>query len=517
MLDTLWGIQNPEVVERKISYEKLEEIHVLKHQLLKQEDVVRTEEFWDNTIYSINSILWKWTNTPNPFLYKDQTLEGHISNLQSQLKKAIEYEYNAKNHLEEIVNRIVSLRHSVDSPLFDSVTEHLDPKRNLCFLATTNSYDYLRKEVKSISKKWKVKTPNQLREDQIYDELIFFGQFNNLFYGKFSDSTLEFLFTSTRARKIYWVHYEWISSNWKPQIFLVGSNDVHKPFAGKKDIFTSDGKLSITDLDFVPKIDEKRYVDLINISINQDEDNSLAQTQDLEEAYCFLLTEKRDDKSLVAFISANGSKALAISDFDGDGTLDIWKFLPNELGKGMYLLRRTRGAGRDVLEVIADKHLGDDAAYLRGRQIKWKKSLSEVVKTTGLSQSVELLKNMGCTPANKSNLKRWMSDSSIRTSKPSHFYMLMEFAGLKDTASAMWNDMRRINAAHSTAGFELDALLKSKIEDINAGDLYGNTSYEFKLSEDENLGALTAFAIDERLESLVEVPTSWTHWGVREL
>ena len=110
-----------------------------------------------------------------------------------------------------------------------------------------------------------------------------------------------------------------------------------------------------------------------------------------------------------------------------------------------------------------------------------------------------------------------MSDSSIRTSKPSHFYMLMEFAGLKDTASAMWNDMRRINAAHSTAGFELDGLLKSKIEDINAGDLYGNTSYEFKLSEDENLGALTAFAIEERLESLVEVPSSWTHWGVREL
>ena len=174
MLDALWEIQNPEVVERKISYEKLEEIHILKKELLKQEDVARTEEFWDNTIYSINSILWRWTNTPNPFFHKDETLEGHILNLKSQLKKAFEYEYNAKNHLEEIFNRIVSLRQSVDSPLFDSVAEHLDPKRNLCFLATTNSYDYLRKEVKNISKKWKVKTPNQLREDQIYDELIFF-------------------------------------------------------------------------------------------------------------------------------------------------------------------------------------------------------------------------------------------------------------------------------------------------------------------------------------------------------
>ena len=96
MLDALWEIQNPEVVERKISYEKLEEIHILKKELLKQEDVARTEEFWDNTIYSINSILWRWTNTPNPFFHKDETLEGHILNLKSQLKKAFEYEYNAK-------------------------------------------------------------------------------------------------------------------------------------------------------------------------------------------------------------------------------------------------------------------------------------------------------------------------------------------------------------------------------------------------------------------------------------
>jgi hypothetical protein len=93
----------------------------------------------------------------------------------------------------------------------------------------------------------------------------------------------------------------------------------------------------------------------------------------------------------------------------------------------------------------------------------------------------------------------------------------MEFSGIKDIANELWSDMQKINAAHSTAGFELDSLLKNKIEDISAGELFGHTSYEFKLSDDENLGALTAFAIEERLESLVEVPSSWTQWGVREL
>ena len=182
MLDILWGIQNPEVIERKIAFDKFEELHILRKELLKVEDVVRTEEFWDNTIYSINSILWAWSNVPNPFSYhNDKTLEDHVSNLENQLNKAIEYEYGGRVHLEAILDKIKTLRESYESPLFDSVIEHLDPKRKVCFLATAKSYDYLNEQTRNISKKWKVKTPNQLREDLIYDELIFFGQFNNLF------------------------------------------------------------------------------------------------------------------------------------------------------------------------------------------------------------------------------------------------------------------------------------------------------------------------------------------------
>ena len=110
-----------------------------------------------------------------------------------------------------------------------------------------------------------------------------------------------------------------------------------------------------------------------------------------------------------------------------------------------------------------------------------------------------------------------MSKSSIRTSKQSHFYALMEFSDLKSEANKIWTDMRRINAAHSQAGFELDGLLKGKIEDIDAATLYGNTSYEFTLSEEQNLGTMTAFSIEEKLESVVEVPSGWCYFGVREL
>ena len=173
----------------------------------------------------------------------------------------------------------------------------------------------------------------------------------------------------------------------------------------------------------------------------------------------------------------------------------------------MYILRRTQGADRDVIELIADEHLDEESLnlsfHLRNSQKKWKAELNKKVNSVGMEQAIKELKELGCAPASlRSNVKRWMSKSSIRTSKQSHFYALMEFSGLKQEANKIWSDMRKINAAHSQAGFELDGLLKGKIEDINAATLYGNTSYEFTLSDEQNLGTMTAFAIEERLESL---------------
>lgn len=516
MLDKLWSVQEPEIIERRIQNQSLEEIYLLLKELIKHDEVNRSEEFWDITLHSINSVLWVWSNIPNPFSSDDSYLEGNILELENQLKIAKEFEYNPAPILETIFEKIKILRLNNESPLYDAEVEHLDKSRKICFVATSSSYNFLKEAVKQISRKWVVKTPTELRRDETYDEMVFFGQFSNLFYGRFSDPTLEFLFTSARAQKMYWVHYEWISSSWSPKIHLLGSDDKTKPFNGSGDIFLSKGKGTIKDLDFVPKVDEQRYVGLIKRSVSEEE-NLDSESQLLEEAYCFLLTEKRNGKSLAAFVPSVGTKALAISDFDGDGTLDIWRFLPEELGKGMYILRRTQGADRDVIELIADRHLDTDATSLRNSQKNWKKELSKKVNYIGIEQAIKELKKLGCTPASRSNIKRWMSKSSIRTSKQSHFYALMEFSDLKSEANKIWTDMRRINAAHSQAGFELDGLLKGKIEDIDAATLYGNTSYEFTLSEEQNLGTMTAFSIEEKLESVVEVPSGWCYFGVKEL
>ena len=518
MLDKLWSIQEPEIIERKIEFQELEEIHILLKELIKQNEVIRTEEFWDITLYSINSILWRWSNSSSSFNQEDSYVDGNIEQLEIQVSLSKEFEYLSTSILETILDRINKLRLRDISPLFDAELEHLDKKRKICFIANSDSFNFLVAKTRSISAKWTVKMPNELRKDNTFDEIVFFGQFKNLFYGKFSDPTLEFIFTSSRAEKIYWVHYSWISSKWNPKIFLIGSDNSTKPFNGSVDIFKSTGTNSIVDLDFVPKLDEERYVKLINESINLESDSTDITTQTLVEAYCFLLAEKKEGKPLAAFVSTDGSKALAISDFDGDGTLDIWKFLPEDLGKGMYILRRTQGAGRDVIEMLADKHLGPYfSSELRKSQKKWKYALSDRVNSIGLEESIKKLKAKGCHTANRGNLLRWMSEGSIRTRKESHFYALMEFSNLKKEARQIWQDMKRITVAHSQAGFELDALLKNKIEDINADTFYGNTSFEFTLSDEQNLGTMTAFAIEERLESTLHVPSGWTSWGVRQL
>ena len=78
MLDKLWSIQEPQIIERKIQFEPLEEIYVVLNELVKQNEVVRTEEFWDVTLYCINKILWKWSGTPNPFSQEDSYIDDNI-------------------------------------------------------------------------------------------------------------------------------------------------------------------------------------------------------------------------------------------------------------------------------------------------------------------------------------------------------------------------------------------------------------------------------------------------------
>ena len=142
MLDKLWSVQEPDIIERKIQNKSLEEVYLLLKELVKHDEVDRSEEFWDVTLHSINSILWVWSNMPNPFSYEDSYIEGNILELKNQLKVAKEFEYNPTPLLEALFDKISTLRLSNESPLFDAEVEHLDKTRRVCFVATNSSYSF---------------------------------------------------------------------------------------------------------------------------------------------------------------------------------------------------------------------------------------------------------------------------------------------------------------------------------------------------------------------------------------
>ena len=142
MLDKLWSVQEPEIIERKIQNQSLEEIYLLLKELIKHDEVNRSEEFWDITLHSINSVLWVWSNIPNPFSSDDSYLEGNILELENQLKIAKEFEYNPAPILETIFEKIKVLRLNNESPLYDAEVEHLDKSRKICFVATSSSYNF---------------------------------------------------------------------------------------------------------------------------------------------------------------------------------------------------------------------------------------------------------------------------------------------------------------------------------------------------------------------------------------
>jgi hypothetical protein len=76
--------------------------------------------------------------------------------------------------------------------------------------------------------------------------------------------------------------------------------------------------------------------------------------------------------------------------------------------------------------------------------------------------------------------------------------------------------MAKINSAHIEAGQKLDRLLREKINNLDVRNFSGKVQIDFDLLG-ENMGTLSAFRIEAKLNSLVKVPKSWGGWGIKEI
>lgn len=518
MLDNIWDIENIAFSGIKVESQELDNIHKIIEKLKKQPEVNREEIFWDETLHCLYTIRWQWLNVAAPFNSVSEHLDQNIEFFNKKVYQAKELNYLSYELMNDLLNKIIKIRTMNNSPLTDDLIGKLDKQKRICLVSTTSNNSYLKVLVNNMSRKWQVKTINQYRNEDYYDEAYIFGELNHVLgRGRYSDGSDEFIFTSPRAKNNFWVHYEWTKLAWEVSVSLDGYKNKINSLLKENQIFSEIPTSSTSSIDFTPKINEEKYKKLISESLRYHQENEDHESSTTP-AFCFLLSEKSNEKDLAAFISDEGSQtSMAISDFDGDGTLDIWRFKPQDIKKGMYILRRTDSAQRDVIEELADESLGEQAKKLRNSQKEWKNYLNQKVTQIGLEQSVTELKNLGCNPASIMNIKRWIWQSSIKTSKQSDFFALMKFSNVEHRAQEYWSDMRKINAAHGQAGRDLIKLLKDKIEEVDANEITGKTKYDFSLSDTKNLGMMSAYQISDRMEEVIEVPRSWCYWGVREL
>ena len=122
------------------------------------------------------------------------------------------------------MHNINSISNNSEAPLFDEIKTHLDPTHSVCFIQTDPTSLYWLENYTKQIRKWVVKSPSQVRGDVVYDAMVIFGQATKLIKRRgFADTSVEFLLTSPRAKRIYWSHYKWTSIAVQPEISLLGS------------------------------------------------------------------------------------------------------------------------------------------------------------------------------------------------------------------------------------------------------------------------------------------------------
>ena len=170
---------------------------------------------------------------------------------------------------------------------------------------------------------------------------------------------------------------------------------------------------------------------------------------------------------------------------------------------GSFVLLRSEGGG-DLVAVVADRLLGEDAPKLRTMQANWKAGLARRVETEGIDVVVASLRARGVARASRGNLANWMSPRSLRTADETDFVAIMDLVGLRGEARMYWNAMGVLHEAHQRAGHEIRRQLEDVVERTDLDELDTNGLLDFTL--EAGGGTLTAFRVEDVSPQTHEVP-----------
>lgn len=515
-IEKIWLSHSPEFVNRKIEYPTLEELSVQIDKLKSHPEVISNYSIWEKCIEDLILLRWSWLNSVAPFNTKDSYIDEKIEYISKTFETIKINNIFDSVLLDKMLHNIKTISNSNETPLYEEMKNHLEPNHNICFIQTDpSSLHWLEKFTQQNKKNWVVKSPSQLRGDVVYDAIVIFGQATKLIKRRgFADTSVEFLFTSPRAKKIYWSHYKWTSILIKPEVTLLGSLPETKVTHYNNSMFINmndTSKSVFKDESLVPQINEEKYLKNINKLVSID---LIDSQENIEEAYCYILSKEDTNKNYAAYV-LHDEKATVVDDFDEDGKLDIEKVHPSQVGEGMYILKRMEGAGRDVLEEIANSILGESSSVCRQYQNKWRQVLRKKSQEVSEEKVISELKSLGINYINKDTMKRWTTNA-IKPKSNIHFNILLKYLEFDKQIPEIISSMDKIHSAHIEAGQKLDKLLREKINNLDIKNFSGKVQIDFDLLG-ENMGTISAFRVEARLNVLVKIPKNWGGWGIREI
>ena len=433
---------------------------------------LREEQYWNERKQRLSKLIFLFSSAPLPKEYLFEKLNETISFFETDILNCAKfyphYELEYQSLLEDL--RLV-----------------LDTKLDLLKLNTDKVVKTLKGSTAILTKNGKliplikenygnehvhVINSNYLRNKITYENLIVIG----------SDWFPDFIFSSPHARNILVVKFVWMREVCQPKpVFLdpIITNQNKNEFVNNDELIEKEEYIE-SEL-FLPQFD---FSSIILESWQLVERNS-------DEEYVEAIIAHLENDQIV-FLDYDDSSMVRIVDTE-DEELPVKKIKVKNLTQDMFLLLRASGGG-DYIVQLANKILGDRAEELRGLQKKWKDNLRKIVKEKGETWVINELISKGCTIANSTNLRNWMSYRSIKTNSFVHFKCIMEIINLPGQVKDFWQQMSLITQAHIKAGHHVTKLLLELVKRTDLNDLIQQGIMEFELT-DKDAGILIAFRI----------------------
>ncbi|MBZ0319097.1 MAG: hypothetical protein K8L91_21965 [Anaerolineae bacterium] len=335
----------------------------------------------------------------------------------------------------------------------------------------------------------KVIHPLQLKDVTCYEQIIAVGP---------SRWFPESIFSAVRSDQIHIIIFDWIKDRWMPQEVFASP---HKSSGSSSRTHIAVEERETNNLWENLDPESLLYLmDRLGVIKSAATDNDRDEYEDIE-AICIFM-----EGDLAIFLDASESSKIHVIDLEADIENRIARISIDNLEIGMFVLVRTSGGG-DYIIPFANKIMGDIAMQARQYQQHWKERLRSYVKTRGLFETCIDLLDLGSRIANETNVRNWMSPSSIRTRDYADFSAIMKIIEMEADAEHYWKMMGLINRAHRSAGFKIRDLLIEQVRDIDVDLLHKQGRVDFKISDDDD-GGLTAFRVESVMKEKVRIPYS---------